>query len=176
VSFETKEQATKALEAEGIDVMGRSLRVKSWLQNPPAWKGDDNRGGFDGGRRGGRDGRAGGRDGRGRRGGRGGRDDRGGRDGGRGGRGGRGSSEKVPGTTTVYVGNLPYTVTDDQMHETFGDCGTIENIRWVEKEGRFMGCGFIKFAETEATDKALEKSGLEIGGRAVRVDFATSKN
>jgi nucleolin len=61
------------------------------------------------------------------------------------------------------------------MKSFFADCGEISALRWVEKDGQFKGCGFVEFAESSATDKAVAKSGTSLKGRAVRVDFAAGK-
>jgi len=102
---------------------------------------------------------------------RGGRAARGGRGGGRGGS----VSEKPEGCTTVFLGNLSFDIDDTNVHDTFGSCGTIEKIRWVEKEGRFAGFGFIQFAESDATDKAVALNGNDLLGRAMRVDYAADR-
>jgi len=144
--------------------MGRDLGVRIWSSAPPGSGGRYGvRGRRDGGRRGGRDG---GRDG-----------GRGRRDGGsRGGRTGndRSRGTKVPGTTTIFLGNCPDSITDEKVNDIFEDCGKIKEIRWIKKFGQFRGCGFVEFEETGATDKAVEKV-VTIDGRQVRVDFANPK-
>jgi len=103
---------------------------------------------------------------------RGGRGDRGSR----GGRDQQGPSEKPAGCNTVFLGNLSFEITEDDVKETFGECGTISDIRWVEKEGVFKGIAFVQFEETEATDKAVAKAGTNVKGRPIKVDFAKSSS
>jgi len=83
--------------------------------------------------------------------------------------------EKTPGCKSIFLGNLSFDIDDAKVHEIFGGFGTIIAIRWVEREGRFTGCGFVEFGETEATDAAIKLNGTDILGRAVRVDFAADK-
>jgi len=91
-------------------------------------------------------------------------------------RGARPPSQKPEGCDTCFIGNLNFSITDDDVHEVFGSCGTIISVRWVERDGKFSGIGFVQFADTEATDKAVALSGTDIKGRPVRVDFAQSKS
>jgi len=153
LEFKTGAQAKKAVELNGTDLLGRAMKVE--LQAPRADKG-----GFGRGDRGGRGDRRG-------------RGDRGGRNGGG---GGHGPSPKPEGCDTVFLGNLSFEVTEDAVKEVFGSCGTIQDIRWVEKEGVFKGIAFMQFSESEATDKAVELAGTDIMGRPVRVDFAEARS
>jgi len=149
LEFESHELAVKAKALKnGVEVLERKMIVDVFEEKGP---------------RGGK--------------GRGDRRDRGER-GARGGRGSdsRGTSEKPEGCDTVYLGNLSYDIQDQHIHDTFGPCGTIADIRWVEKDGVFRGCGFLQFNEQEATDKAMALAGTDILGRPVRVDYAQSKS
>jgi len=173
LEFESHELAKKAKELHNNDnVLDRNMIVDVFVENKEKGaRGGAGRGAGRGGDRFDRGGDRGDRGGRGR-------GDRGGRGGRGGGRGGdsRGPSEKPEGCTTVYLGNLSYDIDEAQVREVFGTCGTIEDIRWVEKDGQFHGCGFLQFAEEEATDKAMGLYGTEILGRSVRVDYAASKS
>jgi len=75
----------------------------------------------------------------------------------------------------VYLSNLNKKITDAKIREIFGDCGTIEDIRWVEKESVFQGSVFVQYVEGSATHKAKALSGKEIMGRPVVVEYAISK-
>jgi len=105
--------------------------------------------------------------------------DRGGR--GRGGRGGgdrtpRPISEKPEGCDTIFLGNLPHDITEDEVHTAFADCGVIQQVRWVERDGEFKGVAFVQFTESEATDKAIGKNGTMLKGRQARIDYAAKKS
>jgi len=113
--------------------------------------------------------------------GRGDRGDRRGARGDRGGRGGRdgaarGPSVKPDGCDTVFLGNLSFQVTEEAVRDMFGSCGSIQDIRWVEKDGVFKGVAFMQFAESDATDKAVALAGSDLMGRQVRVDFAETRS
>ena len=81
-------------------------------------------------------------------------------------------SDKPDGTTTVFLGNLSFDIDEDTVRQLFSDCGTVQQVRWVEKDGVFRGCGFVEFEETEATDLAIKFNGREVLGRPMRVDYS----
>ncbi|ACI64177.1 predicted protein, partial [Thalassiosira pseudonana CCMP1335] len=75
---------------------------------------------------------------------------------------------------TVFVGNLSFHIDEDTVRETFKDCGEIASVRFAEdrETGAFKGFGHVEFVESEATDKAVELAGMDVMGRAIRVDYA----
>jgi len=85
--------------------------------------------------------------------------------------------EKPEGCTTIFVGNLPYEIDDGEIHEFAKDCGVITGIRWLNdrESGKFKGCGFIDFADTESVDEFALKNGQALKGRAIRIDYASPK-
>jgi len=84
-------------------------------------------------------------------------------------------SEKPPGCKTVFVGGLPMSIDEAQIRTLFTDCGEIVNIRWVERDGQFKGCGFVEFSDEDAVDKAATKNGTLLGNRSIRIDYAAAK-
>jgi len=150
LEFGTPEEANKALALNGSTVMDREMKVE--LQKSFGGRGD----------KGGR----GDRRGRGDRGGRGGKNDG----------GGRPPTAKPDGCDTVFLGNLSFNVTEEAVRDLFGTCGTINDIRWIEKEGVFKGVAFMQFSESDATDKAVALAGADLMGRPVRVDFAEARS
>ena len=50
--------------------------------------------------------------------------------------------------TRVYVGNLPFSMTDDWMKEVFQSAGEVREISWLTHAdtGKFKGAGFLTFA------------------------------
>jgi len=48
-------------------------------------------------------------------------------------------------------------------------------VRWPRGENR-KGIGWVEFSDSTATDKAVEKSGAQVMGRAIRVDYATPRS
>lgn len=58
------------------------------------------------------------------------------------------------------------------IRDVFKECGDITDIRWVEKDGQFLGCGFVEFAESWSTDEAVKFNGMDVLGRPMRVDYS----
>ncbi len=72
-------------------------------------------------------------------------------------------------TNKLYVGNLSYRTTEDELREAFSAYGNVLSVRIIE--GR--GFGFVEMESIEAAERA--KDGLnetELGGRTIRVDEA----
>jgi len=80
-------------------------------------------------------------------------------------------------TKRVFVGNLNYDVTDEQVKEFFKECGTLDDIFWLtnRETGDFKGAGFLTFDSTEGPDKAVELGGQELLGRPIKVDWAEER-
>lgn len=74
----------------------------------------------------------------------------------------------------VYVGNLPYTASKEELEDFFRHCGVIEKISLVKdrETDRPKGFGFVTFETEEEATKALDMNGAEISGRKVRVNLA----
>lgn len=80
-------------------------------------------------------------------------------------------------TTTLYVGNLPWNTTADELGEFFGQYGQIESSRIItdRETGRSRGFGFIEVDEADATRLAEELNGKDFGGRPLTVNEAKPK-
>ncbi len=75
----------------------------------------------------------------------------------------------------IYVGNLAFSVTDDELQQAVASFGNITSARVVmdKMSGRSKGFGFVEIEDDSAADTAIEKmNGQTIGGRAVRVSEA----
>ena len=75
----------------------------------------------------------------------------------------------------LYVGNLPFSATDDSLREMFGQAGQVESARIIADRdtGRSKGFGFVEMAtEQEATDAIQKFNGKEVDGRALTVNEA----
>ena len=69
----------------------------------------------------------------------------------------------------LYVGNLSYSVTQDQLQELFKEHGEVKEVKLIEGKG----FGFVEMssqAEAEAAQKALD--GFDFGGRTLKVNEA----
>merc|ERR1712166_626639 len=83
---------------------------------------------------------------------------------------------KPPGCTKLFVGNVAYEATEEQLWELFAKCGDVVSIRWLthQDSGEFKGCGFVDYSNTDAVDEAIKLNGTEIAGRRMRVDYDTN--
>jgi cold-inducible RNA-binding protein len=78
----------------------------------------------------------------------------------------------------LYVGNLPYNTTEDDLRNLFSQYGSVDSVAVItdRETGRSKGFGFVEFgndAEARAAIQAL--SGQEYGGRALTVNEARPK-
>ena len=78
---------------------------------------------------------------------------------------------------TIYVGNLSYRATAEDLTEVFAEYGTVKRIALpTDREtGRSKGFAFITFATQSAAESALEQNGKDMKGRALRVNVAQDK-
>ncbi|MCF6765838.1 RNA-binding protein [Thiotrichales bacterium 19S3-7] len=76
--------------------------------------------------------------------------------------------------TKVYVGNLSYNLSEADLHDAFGDCGEIQEVKLITDRdtGRSKGFAFITFASEDAVQDALELNGTELDNRRVNVSIA----
>merc|ERR1711920_1207158 len=81
-------------------------------------------------------------------------------------------SERPDNCYSVFLGNLDFNITEDDVKKHFKECGEVKNVHWLQKDGEFKGAGFVEFGTCEAVDKAVKLCGKEIIGRAARVDYA----
>ncbi len=75
----------------------------------------------------------------------------------------------------IYVGNLAFSVTDDELQQAFASFGNVASARVVidKMSGRSKGFGFVEIEDDGAADEAINKmNGQTIAGRAVRVSEA----
>jgi RNA recognition motif-containing protein len=78
-------------------------------------------------------------------------------------------------STRLYVGNLNFRTTSDELREIFSQAGEVENASVVEDRdtGRSRGFGFVEMATAESAAAAIEQfNGKELGGRALTVNEA----
>jgi RNA recognition motif-containing protein len=75
----------------------------------------------------------------------------------------------------LYVGNLAFDTSSDQLQELFAEAGTVESVSLIEdrETGRSRGFGFIEMSTNEEGAAAIEKfNGHDLGGRALKVNPA----
>jgi cold-inducible RNA-binding protein len=75
----------------------------------------------------------------------------------------------------IYVGNLSYTVTEDQVKELFAPHGAVESVKFIrdKESGRFKGFGFVEMTNPDEAAKAVSTlHGTEYEGRKIVVSEA----
>ena len=78
-------------------------------------------------------------------------------------------------STKLYVGNLAFQTTSEELQDLFGQAGTVESASVVEDRmtGRSRGFAFVEMATKEEATAAIEQfNGKEVGGRALKVNEA----
>ena len=75
----------------------------------------------------------------------------------------------------LYVGNLSFQTSSDDLQELFAQAGTVESVSIIEdrETGRSRGFGFVEMASKEEGNAAIEQfNGKEINGRSLNVNEA----
>jgi RNA recognition motif-containing protein len=75
----------------------------------------------------------------------------------------------------IYVGNLPYEATEDELRTAFGAFGEVSTVNLITDKftGQSKGFGFVEMADNASADKAIK--GLNetaMGGRNLKVNQA----
>jgi cold-inducible RNA-binding protein len=81
-------------------------------------------------------------------------------------------------TTKLYVGNLSFKTTSDDLRDYFSQAGTVESASVIEdrETGRSRGFGFVEMATAEDAQAAIEQfNGKELSGRSLTVNEAKPK-
>jgi RNA recognition motif-containing protein len=79
--------------------------------------------------------------------------------------------------TKIYVGNLPFSASENEVRELFAQHGTVESVSLItdRETGRPRGFGFVEMARADATRAIQNLNGRELGGRALRVNEAQER-
>jgi cold-inducible RNA-binding protein len=75
----------------------------------------------------------------------------------------------------LYVGNLPYTVRDEDLQQSFSEFGSVTSAKvMMEREtGRSKGFGFVEMGNDAEAQAAISgMNGQSLGGRSVTVNEA----
>lgn len=78
----------------------------------------------------------------------------------------------------IYVGNLPWSTTDEELRQTFEAFGAVSSATVIKDKnsGRSRGFGFVEMPETaDATAAINALNGSEMGGRTLTVNEARPK-
>lgn len=75
----------------------------------------------------------------------------------------------------LYVGNLPYSATEQTISAMFAECGTVESVKLITDRdtGRSKGFGFVEMATDDQASEGIKRfNGADNGGRAMTVNEA----
>ena len=75
----------------------------------------------------------------------------------------------------IYVGNLPYSVTDSTLESNFAEFGSVSSAKvMMDREtGRSKGFGFVEMASAEVAQAAITGlNGMSVDGRSIVVNLA----
>lgn len=75
----------------------------------------------------------------------------------------------------LYVGNLPFTATDQLLMDSFSQCGKVESAKVIidRDSGRSKGFGFVEMStDAEAADAIAKFNGADYEGRTLTVNEA----
>lgn len=78
---------------------------------------------------------------------------------------------------SIYVGNLPFSITEDELRELFGQYGTVHAVKLINDRdtGRPRGFAFIEMQDPEASAAIEATNGMTLGGRSLRVNEARAR-
>jgi RNA recognition motif-containing protein len=79
--------------------------------------------------------------------------------------------------TTIYVGNLPFTATEDEVRGMFEKHGKVESVKLVNdrETGRPRGFGFVDMSADDAATAIQQMNGFQMAGRPLRVNEAQER-
>ena len=72
----------------------------------------------------------------------------------------------------LYIGNLPYSATDQSLSDKFSECGTVQSAKVImdRDSGRSKGFAFVEMStDAEATNSISRLNGTDLDGRAISV-------
>jgi RNA recognition motif-containing protein len=75
----------------------------------------------------------------------------------------------------IYVGNIPYESTEDDISALFGEHGPVKTVRFIRdyETKRFKGFGFVTMDNPSDATTAIESlNGKEINGRELKISSA----
>lgn len=78
---------------------------------------------------------------------------------------------------TIYVGNLPFSATDEDLRKLFSQYGSVHSVKMItdRETGKPRGFGFVDI-ESDGANAAVEAlNGTEFQGRSLRVNEAREK-
>ncbi|MDJ0867368.1 MAG: RNA-binding protein [Myxococcota bacterium] len=78
----------------------------------------------------------------------------------------------------LYVGNLPFSTSEDELRAVFEAHGPVESVALItdRETGRPRGFGFVEMGDESSAEAAIRAmDGSQLGGRSIRVNEAHDK-
>ena len=77
----------------------------------------------------------------------------------------------------IYVGNLPFSATDEEVRQMFAEYGSVNNVSLItdRETGRPRGFGFVEMAEGDTEAAISQLDGQPLDGRPLRVNEAKER-
>ncbi|MFW5837888.1 MAG: RNA recognition motif domain-containing protein [Desulfovibrionaceae bacterium] len=74
----------------------------------------------------------------------------------------------------IYVGNLPFQATEDEVRAAFGEYGDVISVKLItdRETGRPRGFGFVEIEDNGAEEAIQAMDGAVFGGRTLKVNEA----
>ncbi|MFP4527832.1 MAG: RNA recognition motif domain-containing protein [Candidatus Kapaibacterium sp.] len=78
---------------------------------------------------------------------------------------------------TIYVGNLLFQTTEDEVQDLFSQYGTVNSVKLISdrQTGRPRGFGFVEMDDEDAQEAIEKLNGAEFGGRTLKVNEARER-
>jgi RNA recognition motif-containing protein len=79
--------------------------------------------------------------------------------------------------TKLYVGNLPFTATEDAVRALFSPHGTVESLSLISdrETGRARGFGFVEMSSADASRAMQALNGKDFDGRPLKINEAQER-
>lgn len=79
--------------------------------------------------------------------------------------------------TKLYVGNLPFSATEESVRALFSQHGTVERVSLITDRdtGRPRGFGFVEMSNADASRAMQALNGTDFGGRSLKVNEAQER-
>lgn len=75
---------------------------------------------------------------------------------------------------SIYVGNIPFSASENDLRDLFGAYGNVSSVKLIEdrETGRFRGFGFVEMEDADALAAIEALDGHDMSGRPLKVNEA----
>ncbi|GJZ60606.1 nucleotide-binding alpha-beta plait domain-containing protein [Tanacetum coccineum] len=82
---------------------------------------------------------------------------------------------QATGTKTVFMGNLSYSIEENDIINFFKDVREVAEVRFGMRDEIFAGYGHVEFTTPDAAQKVVELNGTNLLGRDVKIDLTKER-